>query len=122
MAQLGFATVFGGPGAALGAAIGGSTKFGGGGAILGSTVAEALSRALDPIFSKFNPETIKQAGEAFQRSILGLTAIRQANNQVFLGGKPVDITAQPALAEDVLRFQSRRSEALQQRARKLLLP
>lgn len=122
LAQLGFATVFGGPGAALGAAIGGSTKFGGGGAILGSTAAEALSRALDPVFSKFNPETIKQAGEAFQRSILGLTAIRQANNQVFLGGKPVDITAQPALAEDVLRFQSRRSEALQQRARKLLLP
>lgn len=117
--QLGFATAFGGAPSVLGALIGGSTRLKGSGALLGSTLAQGLGSALieHPIdIAKERFAEFKEAGIAYQRSILGISAIEQANNEVVgRDGNPLEIGRQ-------LSFQQNLARNIQLGARRQLLP
>lgn len=125
LVQLGFAAAFGGPLPLLGGIVGGATRLGTTGSILGSTFVEAGSRLLAAPIEALSSRVaeFKEAGLAFQRSILGITAIRQANTQLsFAGGGPINFQNNPALLPSALRFQSAQAEKLQLLARQKLLP
>ena len=117
--QLGFAGAFGGIPSLVGALALGATKLGPGGAVLGSTITQAiLSRFFDPAREAFTDfvEQFKEAGIAFNRSILGIAAVNQANS-VFVGagGQELPIGQQ-------LGLQAGRARQIQLSARAKLLP
>lgn len=115
--QIGFGLLFGGPVTAAGAVVGGA--FGGPvGAIIGSTLTQALQKTLfAPIDGlKGFVEESKDLGLALQRSILGITAVRQAN---------IDLTTeggQPLPLNKALGLQSKEALRIQTAARSKLLP
>lgn len=117
--QLGFAGAFGGVPSLVGATLGGLTKAGPGGAVFGSTFTQALiAQIFDPavqVFKQFSEE-FKEAGLAFNRSILGIAAVNQANTTfVGAGGSELPISKQLSLQSDL-------AKNIQLKARKKLLP
>jgi hypothetical protein len=118
LVQLGFASAFGGPTSIAAALIGGSTRFGAAGALIGSTIADAVnSRIFEPTFDRLREfsESFKEAGLAFQRSILGIGAIGQLSTRVLgPGGAELPLAGQ-------LEFQQGRAREIQLAARSRLL-
>lgn len=115
--QITFGLVFGGPTAAAGAAIGGA--FGGpSGAVIGSTLTQFVDKILSVPFeaAKETAEESKELGLALQRSILGITAIRQANiDLTTAGGRALPL-------DQSLKANSKEALRIQTIARQKLLP
>jgi hypothetical protein len=119
LVQLGFAGAFGGIPSLIGGAIGGASPLGPSGALLGSTLSQAVGQILfeKPIEAiKSVAEEIKESGLSLQRSILGITAIRQENVEVLgAGGKALGAT-------QALDINQEKAREIQFAARAKLLP
>ena len=119
--QIGYAAIFGGlPGAAV-ATLASLTPLGKSGAFLASTVLPGVEAIIRPLIDgiKSHEEEFKQAGQAYGRSILGITAVLQQTTQVVNAqGIPLG-TSNPAAQ---LAYQTKQAEAIQLAARSKLLP
>jgi len=115
--QIFFGLVFGGPLTAAGAAIGGGFA-GASGALFGSTASQFLKNTLTSFGNNVHDasEKIREAGLAFERSILGISAVNQAN-KIIVGpnGEEVSPAAQ-------FNFQQVEAKRIQLAARSKLLP
>jgi hypothetical protein len=115
--QLSFALLFGGLPTLAGAAIGGGIG-GGAGALVGSTITQFLGNSVGGGIEKAKEvaEILKEAGLAFERSIVGITAIGQSNTDV------VSKSGGVVSLSEGLKFQSARAKEIQLAARSKLLP
>lgn len=117
--QLGFAAAFGGIPSLIGGAIGGATPLGPGGALLGSTLAQAGGQILfdKPIsLLKEKQDEFKESGLAFQRSILGISAINEGQSTL------VGNTGTALPTGIALRARAKEASGIQLAARAKLLP
>lgn len=114
LVQLGFAGLLGGPTNLLGAAVGGASPLGPTGALAGSLIAATLiSKPLEIIQEQ--GEKAKEAGLAFNRSILGISAIRQSQFDTF------NASGQQIGPKAAAEFQSTQARQIQLAARSRLL-
>lgn len=115
--QVAFGLLFGGlptaAGAAFGASIGGSS-----GGLLGSTITQTLTNSINLLRFEFDrlAETAKEAGLAFERSILGISAVNQANT-IVTSKNGVEVPTSVEFA-----FQAAKAKEIQLTAREKLLP
>ena len=116
LGQIGFASVFGGlPGAAVSTAAA-LTPFGKEGALLASTLQQGIGSLLESILApiKEKEHEFEEAGQFYQRSILGISSVLFNSSQAFgANGKP----AGPESIGQQLNAHEREANAIQLAAR-----
>lgn len=115
--QLGFAGLFGGvPSFAGGAAAG--SLFGAPGVLIGSVTGQVASQKLEETINTLTEifHKLADSGTIYQRSILGIASVLQANTQV------LNQNGTPASLPNALAFQQAQAEKIQLTSRAKLAP